>query len=91
MVDARHRDAQAHDAQSLGEPWRGRVEDGALLRGHGRYSDDLLPDRVVAGVFVRSPHAHATIRGIDFAAAAKLPCVVAVVTARDLAAANLPR
>jgi carbon-monoxide dehydrogenase large subunit len=99
MVDARHRDAQAHDtqshgaralgAQALGEPWCGRVEDDALLRGRGRYSDDLLPDRVVAGVFVRSPHAHATIRGIDFAAAAKLPGVVAVVTAPDLAAADL--
>ena len=84
MADASHRDGNVHDA-----PWRGRVEDDALLRGHGRYSDDLHPAGVVAGVFVRSPHAHAAIRGIDFAAAAKLPGVLAIVTAGDLAGANL--
>ncbi len=84
MADASRRDGSAHDAQ-----WPGRVEDDALLRGHGRYSDDLHPARGVAGVFVRSPHAHATIRGIDLAAAAKLPGVLAIVTAGDLAGANL--
>jgi len=82
--DALHRNGRAH-----GGPWPGRVEDDALLRGHGCYGDDLRPDRVAFGVFVRSSHAHAIIRGIDVAVAAKLPDVLAVVTAADLAAANL--
>jgi aerobic carbon-monoxide dehydrogenase large subunit len=77
------------DGAAHGEPGFARVEDDALLRGRGRFGDDVHPDHVTAGVFVRSPHAHAVIRGIDTAAAAKLPGVLAVVTAHDLAAANL--
>jgi aerobic carbon-monoxide dehydrogenase large subunit len=77
------------DEAALGGPRFSRVEDDALLRGRGRFGDDVHSDQVVSGVFVRSPHAHAVIRSIDAAAAAKLPGVLAVVTAHDLAAANL--
>jgi len=64
-----------------------RVEDEALLRGRGRFVDDAPLPRQVHGVFVRSPHAHATIRGID--AAAARAGVLAVLTAADMKAAGI--
>ena len=68
-----------------------RVEDEALLRGAGRYTDDLtLPGQTWACV-LRSPHAHARIVGIDTAAARAMPGVLAVLTHADLAAANIGR
>ncbi|MCH7889540.1 MAG: xanthine dehydrogenase family protein molybdopterin-binding subunit, partial [Proteobacteria bacterium] len=63
-----------------------RVEDFRFLTGRGRYTDDLnLPGQIYAA-FVRSPHAHARIKGIDAAAAKTVPGVVAVLTGDDLAA-----
>ena len=41
------------------------VDDDRLLRGEGRFSDDLRLDRQLVGVFVRSVHAHARIRMIS--------------------------
>ncbi len=75
-----------------------RFEDARLLRGLGRFINDVnLPGQAYA-VFVRSPHAHANIRGIDTSAAAAAPGVVAVYTGHDVAAdglgmpkANMPR
>ena len=61
-----------------------RLEDPRLLRGAGRYLDDLALPRMLALAFVRSPHAHARVRGVDAAAARGLPGVTAVVTADDL-------
>jgi len=56
-----------------------------LLQGRGRFVDDLkFPDALQAA-FVRSPHAHAAIRGIDGSAARKHPGVHAVLTLTDLA------
>ncbi len=67
-----------------------RVEDARLVRGLGRYVDDLtLPGMLYLG-FVRSPHAHARIRGIETARARTAPGVVAVVTADDLGGAIGP-
>ena len=68
--------------------WTGRVEDDALLRGQGRFGDDVKPDGALAAYFVRSPHAFASIENIDVAAAKRAPGVVAVLTAADLAAAH---
>lgn len=63
-----------------------RREDGALLSGQGQFIDDLnLPGQLHA-YFIRSPHAHARIRGIDVAAATAMPGVAAVLTGADLAA-----
>jgi len=43
-----------------------RVEDAALLSGRGRYIDDLgAPPGTLHAAILRSPHAHATIDGID--------------------------
>ena len=68
--------------------WTGRIEDDALLRGRGRFGDDVKPEGALAAYFVRSPHAFATIENIDVAAAKRAPGVVAVLTAADLAAAH---
>jgi aerobic carbon-monoxide dehydrogenase large subunit len=73
-----------NDAGTGHHAWTGRVEDDALLRGLGRYGDDVRPDEALAAVFVRSPHAHAAIRGIDVTDARAAPGVVAVFTGADL-------
>ncbi len=66
----------------IGKPMP-RLEDLRLLRGRGRYTDDLdLPGETHAA-FLRSPHAHARLRHIDIAAALAAPGVFAVLTAED--------
>jgi carbon-monoxide dehydrogenase large subunit len=62
-----------------------RLEDGPLIRGRGRFVDDLKFPGMLEACFVRSPHAHAAIRGIDTQAARRLPGVQAVFTLADLA------
>jgi carbon-monoxide dehydrogenase large subunit len=65
-----------------------RVEDPRLVRGAGRYSDDVnLPGQAYA-VVVRSRHAHGIIRNIDVAPARKMPGVLGAYTGHDLAAAG---
>ncbi len=66
-----------------------RVEDARLLKGAGRYLDDVALARQTYGFFVRSPHAHADIRSIDVAAAREMPGVIGVFTGDDLAAAGI--
>lgn len=61
-----------------------RLEDASLLTGKGRFVDDLQVPSALAASFVRSPYAHARVRGIDASAALALPGVVAVLTAADL-------
>ena len=63
-----------------------RVEDDRLLRGHGRFTDDVneTGQRALECCFVRSPYAHARIRSIDASAARQMAGVVAVYTAADL-------
>ena len=66
-----------------------RVEDDALVRGAGRFSDDpRLPGQTFA-VFVRSPHAHARIRSVNAEAALKNKKVLAVITGADMKAAGV--
>src|SRR5262247_3054460 len=62
-----------------------RKEDQRFITGRGHYTDDVNRSGQVFAVFVRSPHAHATIRGIDTAAAAARPGVLAVLTGAALA------
>jgi carbon-monoxide dehydrogenase large subunit len=63
-----------------------RLEDDALVRGAGQFADDpRLPNQAYA-VFVRSPHAHARIVGVDTAAARAAKGVVAVLTGADIKA-----
>lgn len=61
-----------------------RIEDEALLKGAGRFADDVsLPGQLWL-CFQRSPHAHARIRSIDCRCAETMPGVVAVLTGEDL-------
>jgi carbon-monoxide dehydrogenase large subunit len=66
-----------------------RLEDPRLLRGLGRYSDDVSLARQAYAVVVRSPHAHARLRAVDPSVALKAPGVLAVLTGADLAADGL--
>ena len=70
---------------AVGAPVR-RTEDPTLLRGEGRYTDDLNEPGQVYACMVRSPHAHGLIQGIDTAAARAMPGVLAIYTAKDLEA-----
>jgi aerobic carbon-monoxide dehydrogenase large subunit len=61
-----------------------RVEDARLLTGAGRFVDDVDRAGQLWMRVVRSPSAHAELRGIDTAAAREIDGVCAVVTAADL-------
>src|SRR5882672_12293508 len=65
-----------------------RQEDPTLLKGQGRYSDDVQLPNTVHAVMVRSQIAHGTIKGIDIAEAKKMPGVLGVWTGSDLNAAG---
>jgi aerobic carbon-monoxide dehydrogenase large subunit len=68
----------------VGQPVK-RFEDPKLVTGHGSFVGDItLPDVLHAAVF-RSPYAHARIRSVDASAARRLPGVVAILTAADIA------
>ncbi|MBI2715770.1 MAG: xanthine dehydrogenase family protein molybdopterin-binding subunit [Rhizobiales bacterium] len=67
----------------VGQPVR-RSEDPKLVRGEGRFTDDIGRPSQAYAVMVRSSIAHGIIRGIDTAAASAMPGVLAVYTAADL-------
>jgi carbon-monoxide dehydrogenase large subunit len=67
---------------ALGQPVS-RFEDPRLLRGGGRYVDDMVLPRMAYGHVLRSPHAHARIRSIDTAKASAAAGVLAVLTGTD--------
>src|SRR3954451_17685573 len=60
-----------------------RFEDLRLVRGGGRYVDDIVLPGLVFGHVLRSPHAHARIRSIDATSAKAAPGVLAVLTGAD--------
>jgi aerobic carbon-monoxide dehydrogenase large subunit len=81
----------------VGQPVR-RYEDVRLLTGRGHYQDDVVQPRQTWCVFIRSPHAHAKINGVETAEAKAAPGVIAVYIGADYAAdglgmpkANMPR
>src|SRR6266568_1461736 len=61
-----------------------RVEDPRLVKGLGTYTDDVRLPGMLHACILRSPHAHARIRGIDASAAKAIPGVVAVFTGADV-------
>src|SRR5215470_5118153 len=68
-----------------------RVEDGRLLTGRGTFIDDHPPvANACHAAIVRSPHAHARIRGWDASAALAMDGVVGVLTGADVAKACKP-
>ena len=60
-----------------------RKEDDALIRGKGRYTDDLAPPPALHALMLRSPHAHAKFT-INVSKARGLPGVGAILTADDV-------
>jgi carbon-monoxide dehydrogenase large subunit len=77
----------ASDLSSIGQPVR-RKEDYRFLTGAGRYTDDVNEHRQTWAYFLRSPHAHARIRGIDSSKAKAAQGVVAIFTGDDLTGVN---
>src|SRR5688500_12886211 len=66
-----------------------RKEDYRFLTGAGQYTDDVTLPGQTCAYFLRSPHAHAKIRGIDTTQARAAPGVVGIFTGEDLAAAKV--
>jgi aerobic carbon-monoxide dehydrogenase large subunit len=67
-----------------------RVEDPRFLTGRSRYVEDLVPERALRAVFVRSILAHAHVLGIDVTGASAMPGVSAAFRAGDLTIATAP-
>jgi carbon-monoxide dehydrogenase large subunit len=65
-----------------------RFEDPRLVRGGGRYVDDIVLPGMAFGYVLRSPHAHARIRAIDAETARAAPGVLAVLTGADWVASG---
>jgi carbon-monoxide dehydrogenase large subunit len=63
-----------------------RKEDHRFITGKGHYTDDINRPGQTYAFFIRSPHAHATIKSIDTKTAAAMPGVLAVLTGAELAA-----
>src|SRR5678815_2744447 len=74
-------------ASAIGQPVL-RKEDARFLTGTGQFTDDVTMARQTYAYFLRSPHAHATIRAIDVKKAQAAPGVVAVFTGADLTGVN---
>ena len=79
-VDGSAATGQTHVGQALR-----RKEDPRMVRGRGRYIDDIVVPGMLWAAFVRSPEAHAKIVSIDTSAAAARDDVIAVFTGEDLA------
>jgi len=61
-----------------------RKEDKRFITGKGRYVDDIRLHGMTYAAFVRSPHAHAKVKGIDSSEAMKMPGVVDVLTGQQI-------
>jgi len=75
----------APDRYGIGQPVQ-RTEDPVLLRGEGRYTDDLNEPGQAYAWMVRSSHAHGLLKGISTKLAEKMDGVIAIYTAKDLSA-----
>jgi carbon-monoxide dehydrogenase large subunit len=63
-----------------------RKEDHRFITGKGQYTDDINRPGQTHAYFLRSPHAHATLKKVDIAKAKAMPGVVAIYTGDDVAA-----
>ena len=77
-----------------GKKWVGkavpRKEEERLLRGLGKFADDIKLRDMLYLRFVRSPYAHAKIVGVDTAEAEKIPGVVCTLTGAEIASQTQP-
>jgi CO/xanthine dehydrogenase Mo-binding subunit len=67
-----------------------RKEENRLLRGRGRFSDDIKLREMLYLRFIRSPYAHAKIVSVDTSAAEKLPGVVCALTGAEIVTQTQP-
>ena len=67
----------------IGESVR-RKEDYRFLTGNGQYTDDITLANQSYAVFVRSPHAHATVKSVDISGAEKMPGVIGIFSGKDI-------
>src|SRR5687768_5823357 len=83
-----------HESTAEEHSWIGksvlRKEDARFLTGRGQYTDDLTMPGLLHAAMLRSPHAHALVKGIDYSKALELPGVHGVITGEDVAAAIQP-
>jgi len=70
-------------SEGIGAPVK-RKEDKRFLTGSGRYTDDIQMENQAYAAFVRSPHAHSMVKGIDKSAAEAMPGVLAVLDGKQL-------
>ena len=82
--DAKLTEFEDNDQKPIGFGRMLRKEDARLLRGRGRFVDDVQLPGMLHLAILRSPFAHATIVGIDTSAAEASPGVKAVVTGETL-------
>src|SRR5262245_31840544 len=80
---------------SLAEPWIGRavtrIEDDRLLRGQGRFMDDIAPvPNTGHAAILRSQLAHARIARLDASPALELPGVIGFLTGEEVVAMSRP-
>ena len=62
-----------------------RKEDARFLTGRAAFADDVTLPGMLHAAFLRSPHAHARITGIDASGALAMPGVAGVFTFADFA------
>ena len=67
-----------------------RKEEGRLLRGRGKFSDDIKLREMLYLNFVRSPYAHAKVVSVDTSAAGALPGVACTLTGAEIAPQTQP-
>ncbi|HET7235509.1 MAG TPA: molybdopterin cofactor-binding domain-containing protein, partial [Actinomycetota bacterium] len=79
---------EAEEIRGIGHSVK-RKEDDRLIRGRGNFIDDVKLPGMLHMAILRSPFAHATIKGIDTSRASALPGVIAVVTGELMAQHNL--
>ncbi|MCY4168570.1 MAG: xanthine dehydrogenase family protein molybdopterin-binding subunit [Rhodobacter sp.] len=61
-----------------------RKEDKRFITGKGKYTDDVRNENQAYAAFVRSPHAHALVKGIDGSEASGMPGIIAVLDGAEL-------
>ena len=66
-----------------------RVEDNRFIKGEGQYTDDFNMKNQTYAVYVRSPHAHATINSVDVSKAEAMDGVLKIFTGQDIADAGI--
>ncbi len=85
MSNSNAKDAKKWVGQALP-----RKEENRLLRGRGRFSDDIKLREMLYLRFIRSPYAHAKIVSVDTSAAEKLPGVACAFTGAEIVSQTQP-